>query len=175
MLQITRADGKVLEVPCETSACLSRKLLQFGEPRKHGHYESTSYISEREPAKIKNDARSLYFTYKYPILLRRNEELCTHRGELKILPSDSICFCPPWVADRDRATFSFRLTHSPEQSTPPQPSVPVSSSTVPEVNVSLEGWRTKKRKLPWDSGTASVKKCGHCGRKGHNRRTCPRL
>lgn len=174
MLQITRADGKVLEVHCETFAFLPRQSLLFGDDRS----EPTSYISDREPAKIYNDAGTLSFTYKHPILLRRHGALriCC-RPLSNILPSDSICFCPSWVADGDRATFSFRLTHSPDQSTPRQPSVPISSSStdVPEVKVSLEGWRTKKRKLPCDSGTASMKKCGHCGRKGHNRRTCPRL
>lgn len=190
MLVVTRLhDGKTLEVPRAVSTYFTREDLEMGDEIPYSLTEPTSYISQKQPVEVHIDANgSLTIINKQPFLLCRGGELGTHHGHLTdVQPSDRICFCPRRFVDRDRATFSFRVTpegSDTEEEDDPVLTVKEEEEEVKQASVKqaslpiapLTGWRMKKRALPRsfapvDSGIG--KRCGICGRIGHNRRTCP--
>ena len=180
MLVVTRLhDGRALEVPRGTLTYFTREDLKMGD----GPSEPTSYISQKQPVEVHIDANgSLTIINKQPFLLCRGGELGTHPGRLTdVRPTDLICFCPRRFVERDRATFSFRVT--PDGSDTEEEDDPVltveEEEEVKQVSLPIAppaGWRTKKRALPrafTPVGSGIGKKCcGICGRRGHNRRSC---
>ena len=184
MLVITRfADGKTLVIPRAPQTLLTREELMMGDVRPFSPTEPTSYISQNQPVKVYIDANGvIIITNKQPFLLYRDGELRTHHGDLEnVQASDRVCFCPRRITERHYATFLFRLT-------------PDASDTVEEedeqkeeqdVGVALVdlddfelpyGWRTKKRKRPFTTppvaSSSGSRRCGKCGKVGHNRQTC---
>ena len=180
MLVVTRLhDGRTLEVPRAVSTYFTREDLNMGDDeRVHSPSEPTSYISQKQPVEVHIDANgSLTIINKQPFLLCRGGELGTHHGHLTdVRPTDRICFCPRRFVDRGRATFSFRVTPDGSDTEEEEEVKEVKEVKQPEVEQpNATGWRTKKRALPRDFAPVDSgigKRCGICGRIGHNRRTC---
>lgn len=181
MLVVTRLhDGKTLKVPRAMLTYFTREDLMGDSPS-----QVTSYISQKKPVEVHIDANgSLTIINKQSFLLCRGGDLGTHPGRLTdVRPTDRICFCPQRFVDRDRATFSFRVT--PDGSDTKEEDDPVltvkEDEEVKQASSSpiapSTGWRTKKRALPrafTPVGSGIGKKCcGICGSRGHNRRSCP--
>jgi len=194
MLVITRiADGKTLEKLRATVTRLTREELMMGDEPS----EPTSYISQNQPVQVHIDADgAITIINKQPLLLCRDGTLRTHHGDLKnVQASDRVCFCPMRITGRDYATFLFTLTTGFEEEAVDEEDVSehkrakgytIQDQSAPGEFLTWDDdevlprseWRTKKRKLQFDSylpaasSSRGKTKCGNCKRTGHNTRTC---
>ena len=158
----------------------------MGDVRPHNPSQPTSYISQDTPLEVHIGAGgSLLIRNKQPFLLYRGGELRTHKGDLaNVQPSDRVCFCPRRFTGRHYATFLFRLTpdgsdtEEEEEEQEQEEEEQEEEHDLEDFEVQVtSGWRTKKRKLPCTIPAASTsgdRRCGKCGKPGHNRRTCLR-